>query len=155
MGSTFTNLLYHVVYSTKYRHNLITPALQAELYPYIGGIIRENRGSLIEIGGMPDHVHLLALFSPTIAVSDMLRLIKTNSSKWANERPDVAGRFEWQTGYAAFSVSQSQAPRVRQYIQRQQEHHRVHSFKEEFIGLLRKHNIQYDERYLFEETHIA
>jgi len=155
MASTLTNLLYHIVYSTKYRHNLIVPPLQEELFPYIGGIIRENRGTLLEIGGMPDHIHLLARLSPTIAVSDMLRLIKTNSSKWVNERPAAAGRFEWQTGYAAFSVSESQVPTVRQYIQRQREHHRERTFREEFLGLLRKHNIDFDERYLFEETHIA
>ncbi|MCE9553764.1 MAG: transposase [Planctomycetes bacterium] len=104
---------------------------------------------------MPDHVLLLARLSPTIAVSDALRLIKTNSSKWGNERANMAGRFEWQTGYAAFSVSESQVTIVRQYIQRQQEHHRERTFREEFIGLLRKHNIEFDERYLFEETHIA
>ncbi|MCE9545388.1 MAG: IS200/IS605 family transposase [Planctomycetia bacterium] len=155
MASTFTNLLYHIVYSTKYRNNLVAPQLQAELYPYIGGIVQENRGTLLEIGGMPDHVQLLAQFSPTIAVSDMLRLIKTNSSKWVNERDGTAGRFEWQTGYAAFSVSQSQADTVRQYIRRQEEHHRSRSFTDEFRRLLQKHNIDFDERYLFEETHIA
>lgn len=104
---------------------------------------------------MSDHVHLLARLSPTIAVSDVLRLIKTNSSKWVNERANATGRFEWQTGYAAFSVSESQVPKVRQYIQLQQEHHRERTFREELIGLLRKHNIDFDERNLFEETHIA
>jgi len=85
----------------------------------------------------------------------MLRLIKTNSSKWTNDRTDVVGRFEWQVGYAAFSVSESQVDSVREYIQRQEEHHRTRTFTEEFIGLLKKHNIDFDDRYLFEESHIA
>ena len=103
---------------------------------------------------MPDHVHLLAKLPPTLAVSDMLRLIKTNSSKWANERDEVRN-FEWQVGYAAFSVSESQADRIRRYIQSQAEHHRTMTFREEYLALLRKHKIEFDERYVFEEEHIG
>ena len=154
MPNTYTNLLFHIVYSTKYRKPLITPNLQDDLYGYIGGIIREEKGILLTAGGMADHVHLLARLPPTTAVSDMLRLIKTNSSKWASERDDVR-YFEWQAGYAAFSVSESQTDRVRGYIQTQEEHHRRQSFKDEYLGLLRKHNIEFDERYVFEEEHIG
>lgn len=85
----------------------------------------------------------------------MLKLIKANSSKWVNERDDRNGRFEWQIGYGAFSVSESQVPSVRVYIQNQEEHHRVRTFREEFVEILKKHNVKYDERYLFEEEHIA
>lgn len=98
MASTFTNLLYHIVYSTKYRHESIVPDLRERLYQYIGGIIREKKGILLEMGGMLDHVHILAKLSPTFAISDVLRHIKTNSSKWVNEGGVIRARFEWQTG---------------------------------------------------------
>jgi putative transposase len=154
MPNTYTNLLFHIVYSTKYRKPLITLDRQDDLYGYIGGIIREQKGILLTAGGMADHVHLLAKLPPTIAVSDMLRLIKANSSKWANERGDVTD-FEWQAGYAAFSVSESQGGRVRGYIETQEAHHRRLPFRDEYLALLRKHNIEFDERYVFEEEHIG
>ncbi len=148
--STFTNLLFHIVYSTKYRKPTINKVWQDELYGYMGGIIRDEKGVLLRAGGVEDHVHLFAKLSPTMAVSDMLRLIKTNSSKWVNERDDVASKFEWQSGYAAFSVSESQARTVSEYIANQAEHHRKRTFEEEFIELLKRHGIDYDMRYVFE-----
>jgi len=154
MANTFTNLLFHIVYSTKYRKPLITSSWQDEMYGYIGGIIRAEKGILLAAGGMADHIHLLAKLPPTIAVSDMLQLIKANSSKWASERDDVR-YFEWQRGYAAFSVSESRVPSVREYIQHQGEHHRTLSFKEEYLAMLRKHNIEFDERYVFDEEVIS
>jgi len=154
MPNTYTNLLFHIVYSTKYRKPLIGSPWQDELHGYIGGIIRSEKGVFSTAGGMPEHVHLLANLPPTIAVSDMLRLIKTNSSKWANERDDVR-YFEWQVGYAAFSVSESQVDRVQRYIRTQREHHRRTTFREEYLALLRKHKIEFDERYVFEEEHIG
>jgi len=154
MPNTYTNLLFHIVYSTKYRKPLIKAEWQDDLYAYMGGIIRAEKGILLCAGGMPDHVHLLAKLPPTIAVSDMLRLVKANSSKWLGERRDVA-YFEWQAGYAAFSVSESQVERVRNYLRHQEEHHRTRPFKDEYLGLLRKHNIPFDERYVFEEEHIG
>jgi REP element-mobilizing transposase RayT len=154
MPNTYTNLLFHIVYSTKYRKPLIQADWQDELYGYMGGIIRDEKGILLAAGGMPDHVHLLAKLPPTIAVSDMLRLIKTNSSKWAGERHDVR-YFEWQAGYAAFSVSESQVDRVRDYVRSQIAHHRTRRFKEEYLELLRRHKIEFDERYVFEEEHIG
>mgnify|MGYP003673541025 CR=1 FL=1 len=149
--STFTNLLFHIVYSTKYRKRTIRPEWQDELYGYVGGIVRDQKGTLLKIGGVEDHVHLLAKLSPTIAVSDVLRKIKSNSSKWINERPDVSRTFEWQSGYAAFSVSESQSPSVSDYIGSQAEHHRKMTFEEEFLAILRKHNIEFDKRYVFEQ----
>ena len=154
MPNTYTNLLFHIVYSTKYRKPLIKAEWRDDLYGYMGGIIRDEKGTLLCAGGMPDHVHLLAKLPPTIAVSDMLRLIKANSSKWAGERDDVR-YFEWQEGYAAFSVSESQVDRVRDYVLCQEEHHRTMPFKQEYLGLLRKHKIEFDERYVFEEEHIG
>ncbi len=150
MASTYTNLLYHIVFSTKDRIPLIQRDLQERLYEYMGGIIRGEGGVLLEIGGVPDHVHLLAKLKADTAVAVMLRLLKSNSSKWVNEERLVQGRFGWQTGYAAFSVSESQAAKVRQYIQTQESHHKKVSFKEELIALLKKHHIEYDERYIFD-----
>ena len=149
--STFTNLLFHIVYSTKYRKPTIDRNWQDELYGYVGGIIRDNKATLLCMGGVSDHVHLLAKLSPTIAISDMLRLIKSNSSKMVNETMTPQIPFEWQPGYAAFSVSESQYPRVRDYVRNQEQHHRKQSFQEEFIELLEKHNITYDLRYVFEQ----
>lgn len=151
--STFTSLTYHVVFGTKHRRPIIARNVRDELYSYIGGIIRDERCHLLEIGGMQDHIHILAGFSPVAAVSDMLRQIKAGSSKWLNERDDVSNRFEWQTGYGAFTVSQSQVPVVRRYIQRQEEHHRVRSFKDEYMELLKRHGIQFEESYLFDNEH--
>ncbi|GAA4472793.1 IS200/IS605 family transposase [Novipirellula rosea] len=149
--STFTNLLFHIVYSTKYRKRTIRLEWQDELYGYVGGIVRDQKGTLLKIGGVEDHVHLLAKLSPTIAISDVLRKIKSNSSKWINGRPDVSRMFEWQSGYAAFSVSESQSPSVSDYIASQAEHHRKMTFEEEFLAILRKHNIEFDTRYVFEQ----
>ncbi len=149
--STFTNLLFHIVYSTKYRKPTIDRNWQDELYGYVGWIIRDNKATLLCMGGVSDHVHLLAKLSPTIAISDMLRLIKSNSSKMVNETMTPQIPFEWQPGYAAFSVSESQYPRVRDYVRNQEQHHRKQSFQEEFIELLEKHNITYDLRYVFEQ----
>ena len=149
MASTLTNLLYHLVFSTKGRIPLITDDIRTPLYDYMGGIIRNQGGKAIEVGGIPDHVHCLARFPARKAVSDMMRAIKSDSSRWVNrERP--GDRFAWQTGYGAFTVSQSQVGRVRKYIQTQEEHHREKSFEEELLALLEKHGIEYDEEYLWD-----
>jgi REP element-mobilizing transposase RayT len=148
MATTFSNLLYHIVYSTKDRIPSIEGDLREPLYEYIGGIIRGERGILLEIGGVPDHVHLLAKFKTDIAVSMMVQKIKGNSSGWVNERPGRMERFEWQAGYGIFSVSESLVDKVRRYIRNQEKHHKKVSFKDELISLLKKHGIPYDERYL-------
>jgi putative transposase len=150
MASTFTNLLYHIVFSTKRREPLLTEALRPELDRYIGGILREERGVLLEIGGMPDHIHLVARFRADVSVAEMLRRIKANSSRWANEREHAAGRFAWQAGYGAFSVSESQVGEVIAYVRRQAEHHRTMTFQEEFLRFLRRHGVEFDERYLWD-----
>jgi putative transposase len=152
MGS-FTQLTYHVVFATKYRRPTITAAIQERLYEYIGGTLRAKKGQLIEIGGVKDHVHLLARLSPAIAVADVVRDIKANSSKWMNEQPAAAHTFEWQKGYGAFTVSYSQISAVEQYIQNQEEHHRTRSFQEEYIEFLKRHGIEFRLEYLFEDEH--
>ncbi len=150
MAGTYTNLLYHLVFSTKGRYPLITKELQSNLHAYLGGIIRGEGGVLLEIGGMPDHVHLLAKFKPTVSISDMLRCIKANSSGWVNEERKGSRKFGWQDGYAAFTVSESQVAVVRQYIQQQETHHRGLSYQDEFRALLERHGIEFDERYIWD-----
>lgn len=129
--------------------------IRDELYHYLGGIIRAEKGCLREISGMPDHIHLLVGIPPTTAVSDAIRVFKANSSKWVNERPGKTKKFAWQVGYAAFTVSVSQREVVQHYIQNQEEHHRRRSFKEEFIELLERHQIGYRPQYVFEDEHLG
>ena len=150
MAGTYTNLLYHLVFSTKERIPLIGHELQPDLYAYLGGIIRGEGGILLEVGGMSDHVHLLTKFKPTVSISEMLRQVKANSSKWVNEEKFKLRKFAWQDGYAAFSVSESQVGAVRRYIQTQEAHHRGQSYQDEFRALLERHGIEYEERYLWD-----
>ncbi len=150
MAGTYTKLFYHLVFSTKHRSGFITPAIEVELHKYIAGIVRGLEGSCVEINGMPDHVHLLAILPPKIAVSDALREIKANSSKWVHEtKPDLA-KFGWQDGYAAFTVSRSAVEPVREYIRDQKLHHRERDYKAELLGLLARHEVEYDERYIWD-----
>lgn len=152
MGS-FTQLTYHVVFATKYRRPSITDAIQERLYEYIGGTIRARKGHLIRIGGMPDHIHILARLSPTLAIAEVIRDVKANSSKWMNDHTDVTRNFEWQKGYGAFTVSYSQIPDVEKYIQNQKEHHRTRTFQEEYVEFLKRHGIEFRMEYLFEDEH--
>jgi len=145
MSDTYTKLQYHLVFSTKQRAALIQPPLRDELYAYLGGILRGQGGILLAIGGMPDHVHLLAGIRPDMALAKMLQLLKANSSKWMNESTDRPGQFAWQAGYGAFSVSESKVPAVRTYILGQEEHHRTTSYEEEFQTLLRRHGLSNNE----------
>ena len=150
---TYTQLTYHVVFSTKYRRRTIVDSLRERLYEYIGGIVRNLDGSLLEIGGIEDHIHILVNLSPAKSVSDAIRDIKANSSKWLNGLPAVKARFGWQTGYGAFTVSYSQIDGVRVYIQDQREHHRTMTFEEEYIKLIHRHGIKFEHKYLFEAEH--
>lgn len=151
--STYTCLNYHVVFSTKYRKERIDDSSKDDLYSYIDGIIRGEKGCLIEIGGTADHVHILAGLSASISVSEMMKRIKGKSSKWVNEEKKAKPRFHWQEGYGAFTVSQSNIPSAQQYIQTQKEHHKTKTFEEEFILLLDRHRIVYDPKYVFETEH--
>ena len=151
--STLTKLFYHIVFSTKHRSPLIIEPFCQRLYAYIGGIIRAQNGHLAEIGGIEDHVHLLTSLSPIKPISDAIREIKANSSKWSNELPNQTNRFEWQKGYGAFTVSYSQVESVRKYIQTQRQHHQKKTFEEEYIEFLKLHDIAYEQQYLFEGEH--
>lgn len=150
MAGTYTKLYYHIVFSTKHRRPLIAPQIEENLHAYMGGIVRGLGGVCLEINGMADHVHILAILPPKIAVSDALREIKANSSKWLHETwPDFKG-FGWQDGYAAFTVSRSQVEPVAQYVRDQKHHHAQWDYKTELIGLLTKHDVEYDERYVWD-----
>lgn len=151
MGS-FTCLTYHIVFSTKYRRPTINDDVQERLYEYMGGILRANKGHMIEIGGVADHVHILAGLSPSLAVSAVIRDVKASSSKWLTEEMNVI-QFKWQKGFGAFTVSHDRIDAARNYIRNQQEHHRTKTFQEEYIEFLERHHIDYRLEYLFEDEH--
>ena len=141
MPNSYTCLHYHLIFSTKNRSQQITPARRDRLYSYMGGIIKDEKGILLCAGGMPDHVHLLVTMHPSRAVSDMLRAIKSGSSKWVHHSFPERADFGWQDGYGAFTVSSSNLEQVKMYIARQEEHHRRLTFQEEFITLLKRHGV--------------
>src|SRR6266550_5217783 len=148
MSDSYTNLLYHIVFSTKERHPLITPEYEPRLYEYIGGTIRGLGGISLELNGTEDHVHVLAKLRPDRALSDVLRKLKANATGWMHDVFPSVKNFSWQRGYGAFTVSQSNVAAVRQYIARQKVHHRHISFRDEFIQFLRENDIAYDERFI-------
>jgi len=148
MSQSFTNLLYHLIFSTKDRRPIITLDYQPRLYDYISGIIRECGGISLGINGIEDHVHVLAKLRPDKALSDVLRVLKCNASGWMHDVFPSLRDFSWQRGYAAFTVSQSHVPKVQRYISKQKEHHQKESFRDEFIGFLKVNQIEFDERYV-------
>jgi len=148
MGSTLCCHFVHVVFSTKDRQPLIVPELTPRLYAYLGGIARHNECSLVAAGGIEDHIHVLLTLHPSHALADLVRDLKSNSSRWMHEEGGIA-RFAWQSGYAAFSVSRSNLNAVGTYIDTQREHHARRTFKEELVEFLERHGVEYDERYIF------
>lgn len=152
MPRTYTQLLYHVVFSTKQRQRWIAPAIAPRLYAYIGGIVREHGGVLHAIGGIEDHVHLYLRWRQDSAVSDMLRTLKAPSSKWIHDTYPELRAFAWQDGYGAFTVGKSEEEGLKRYIAGQREHHASggEDFCAELRRLLDQHRIEYDERYLFD-----
>ncbi|ASB50046.1 IS200/IS605 family transposase [Alkalitalea saponilacus] len=150
MANTYTQIYLHVVFSVKGRQNLIQNKWKDELHKYICGIINGKEQKAYAIGGMADHIHILISIKPNIAISDLVRDIKSNSSKWVNEKQLVMGQFQWQEGFGAFSYAQSQLDAVIGYINNQEKHHQTKSFKDEYLELLQKFDIDYDEKYLFQ-----
>jgi len=149
MAHSHTNLLYHIVFSTKDRRPLLAPAIAERLHAYIGGGIGAEGGRAVIVNGTADHVHMLARLRQDQALSDLLRGIKACSSKWIHETFPGQHRFAWQSGYAAFTVSESQAERVSAYIRNQEAHHRRKTFEEEFVALLKAHGIAFDPAHLW------
>ena len=150
MAHTFTNLLTHIIFSTKDRMPTLEPDLKKRLFPYMGGIFRELDATALLINGPTDHVHVLAVLPAKLAPAEIIGTVKSNSSGWVHKTFLARRTFAWQVGYAAFGVSPSQKQTGLDYIANQEEHHRKISFKEEFIAFLKKHEIEYDERYLRE-----
>jgi REP element-mobilizing transposase RayT len=139
----------HCTFSTKDRRPIIDSELESRLWPYIGGIARENRMKALAIGGIEDHLHALLSLPGMMSFSKAVQLIKGGSSKWVHDTFPLQKDFEWQEGYGAFSVSAPRVPKTIAYINNQKEHHRKKSFKEEFLELLEKHGVAYDSRYVF------
>ncbi len=150
MPSSYCALYSHVIFSTKHREPWLREALRPRLFAYIGGIIRAEKGVLLAAGGIEDHVHLLIRDHQTVAMSDLMRDVKANSSRWIHETFDDLPMFGWQDGFAAFSVSASNLDDLRGYLAKQVDHHRAVPFKDELLAFLRKHEIEFDERYVFE-----
>jgi len=150
MSGTFSQIYIHIVFAVKGRENLISRHWREELYKYIAGIVRNKEQKPIIIGGMPDHIHALIGLRPVMAISDLTRDIKNNSSKFINDRKLINGHFSWQEGYGAFSYSHSDVESVYNYILNQENHHQRKSFKEEYSDLLKEFEIKYDAEYLFE-----
>ena len=150
MANTYTSLHYHVVFSTKNRERWITPDMESRLWAYMGGVARENKMVPVQIGGIDDHVHLLVGAPATLAPCKIAQLVKGASSGWVHDTfPEMRG-FGWQDGYGAFTVSKSNIPTVKAYILGQREHHREQTFQQEYVVLLQRHEIEYDQRYLWD-----
>lgn len=150
MANTYSQIYLQVVFSVKGRQNLIHKDWREELHKYICGIVNGKEQKVYAIGGIGDHIHILVSIKPNIALSDLVRDIKANSSKWINEKGFVNGKFQWQEGFGAFSYAQSQLDTVIAYINNQEQHHLKKTFKEEYMELLQKFIVDYDEKYLFE-----
>jgi putative transposase len=155
MSATHHGLLVHIVFSTKLRYPLLADDWRDELFAYIGGTVRDHKATILQSGGIEDHIHLLAKIHPSFAISDTVKLLKANSSRWINEQRKLNAKFQWQRGYGVFSVSQSMADTLKLYIANQQAHHRNQSFCDEYLDLLRCHKIEFDERYVFDKEIIA
>jgi putative transposase len=149
MAHTYSSIIIHYAFSTKNRHNIITPDLQPRLWSYMGGIARENKMKALVIGGIKNHVHILLSLPATISIAKAIQLIKGGSSTWVSKTFSEHKNFTWREGYGAFSIGVSQKDDTIDYINNQKEHHHKKTFQEEFISFLHKHKIEYDERYIW------
>ena len=150
MATTYTSLHYHLVFSTKNRERWIYPEIEERVWSYLAGIAKQNKMTPIQIGGVEDHVHVLLGASPTLAPSKIAQLVKGGSSAWIHDTfPDMKA-FAWQDGFGGFTVSRSNVESVADYIRGQREHHRSRTFQDEYLALLQKHGVSYDEKYLWD-----
>ena len=149
MANTYSSLFYHVVFSTKNRTAFLRPEVEARVWAYIGGIARNHKMTAIQVGGVEDHIHALVMAPPVLAPYEIAKHLKAESSKWIHETFADLQDFGWQDGYGAFTVSKSNAPAVVSYIQNQRLHHQTQSFQDEYREFLKKHGVEYDERYVW------
>ena len=150
MPQSLVSLHVHIVFSTKHREALITPELVPRLYGYLGGIARGADSPVVAIGGVPDHVHILVSLGRRTCVADLVRDLKANSSGWIHEEFAGLVKFAWQAGYGAFAVSKSNVEAGKAYIANQEEHHKKQTFKDEYREFLRRHEIEWDEKYVWD-----
>ena len=150
MANTFSQIYIQTVFAVSGRLSLITQDFREELHKYITGIVRKKDQKLIAINGMSDHIHILIGLRPAMALAELVRDIKSDSSEWVNKKKLARGKFGWQEGYGAFSYGHSQLDVIIRYIQNQEKHHRRRSFKDEYLTLLRKFEIEFKEKYVFE-----
>jgi REP element-mobilizing transposase RayT len=150
MANTYTQIYIHIVFAVQGRENLLKKENKEELHKYITGIIHNKNQKLFAINSMPDHIHIFISINPGISISDLVRDIKSNSSRFINTKRWVQGKFNWQEGFGAFSYGHSQIDAVVKYILDQEKHHATRTFKEEYLGLLKKFNVEYNERYVFD-----
>lgn len=150
MAGTFSQIHIQLVFAVQGRAYVINSEWEVRLYQFIAATINNKGQKPLIINGMPDHIHILLGLRPSMAISDLVRDIKSNSARFINEQKFLKGKFNWQEGYAAFSYSKSQVPAVCRYIENQKEHHKIRSFKDEYLDILRKAEVEFDERYLFE-----
>src|SRR6266571_7967078 len=149
MANTFSQIYIQTVFAVSNRESLIKPEFKEDLYKYITGIVRNQGQKLISINGMSDHVHILIGLRPAMALAKLVQEIKADSTNFINKNKWVRGRFNWQEGYGAFSYGHSQLNTIIRYIQNQEQHHHEHSFKDEYMTLLRKFDIAFEEKYVF------
>ncbi|MBX3361387.1 MAG: IS200/IS605 family transposase [Phycisphaeraceae bacterium] len=149
MSQTLSRVLIHYVFSTRNRESLITPDIESDLYAYMGGICRAHDSSLLSMGGMPDHVHMLVVLGRKISMSDLMMEVKKDSSKWIKTRGREFSGFHWQDGYGAFSIGESQRNDILRYIATQKEHHKTRTFKEELVALLERYGVEYDPEHIW------
>ena len=150
MANTYSNLLFHIVFSVKERRSLLSLELRERLYPYICGIARENNFKAISVGGTDNHVHILLALRPDLPIYKAVQLIKGGSSKWLHDNFPELDIFSWQEGYGAFTVSASQINVIKQYITNQEQHHKKLNFQEEYLAFLKCNNINFEPKYLFD-----
>ncbi len=152
MANTYTQLYIHIVFAVKGRQSLIPKDYKEELHRYITGIVTNRKQKVIQINSMPDHIHILIGMTPDLTLSDLVRDIKVSSTKFINKKRWVLGQFKWQEGFSAFTYSHSQLGDVARYIRNQEKHHSYRSFREEYLELLKRFDVSYDERYIFENV---
>ena len=148
MANTYSQISIHAVFAVKGRENFIIAPWQDQLHRYLSGIITSNGATSLAVGGWKDHVHIFFGMPVTTCLSDFMSIVKASSSKWINVQQFIKGKFQWQSGYGAFSYSKSQRDGVINYIMGQQEHHRARTFKEEYLKILSDYEIPYEEKYL-------